>query len=150
VTGKHARIKPQDALCGADDLELKANPVPRLVPNATVLRASSGERRGAAHANAIRPLPSKLSEANRARYQLVSPALLRRLATVPGKPRLPGDREAQLKQDGPSWSFWITFPLATVATTMASLVDDRRDDFTVKNLSQSVAGYFDARFTRAE
>jgi hypothetical protein len=62
-----------------------------------------------------------------------------------------GDREAHLKQDdGPAWSFWITFPSATMATTMASLVDDRRDAFTVKNLSQSVAGYFDARFTRAE
>src|ERR1035438_6420655 len=57
-----------------------------------------------------------------------------------------GDREAHLKQDdGPAWSFWITFPSATMATTMASLVDDRRDAFTVKNLSQSVAGYFDAR-----
>ena len=29
-------------------------------------------------------------------------------------------------------------------TTMASLVDERRDAFTVKNLSHSVAGYFDA------
>jgi hypothetical protein len=61
-----------------------------------------------------------------------------------------GDREAHLKQDGPAWSFWITFPAAgEMKTTMASLADDRKDDFTVKNLSQSVAGYFDARFTRA-
>jgi hypothetical protein len=61
-----------------------------------------------------------------------------------------GDREAHLKQDGAAWSFWITFPAGEMKTTMASLVDERRDDFTVKNLSQSVAGYFDARFTRAE
>ncbi len=61
-----------------------------------------------------------------------------------------GDREAHLRQDGAAWSFWITFPAGEMKTTMASLVDERRDDFTVKNLSQSVAGYFDARFTRAE
>jgi hypothetical protein len=61
-----------------------------------------------------------------------------------------GDREAHLKQDGPAWSFWITFPAGEMKTTMASLVDDRKDAFTVTNLSQSVAGYFDVRFTRAE
>jgi hypothetical protein len=33
-----------------------------------------------------------------------------------------GDREAQLVDDG---SFWISFSSATMATTMASLVDDR-------------------------
>ena len=55
-------------------------------------------------------------------------------------------REAHLRDDG---SFWITFTSATVATTMASMFDDRRDAFTVRNLAQSVAGYFDARFTRA-
>jgi hypothetical protein len=59
-----------------------------------------------------------------------------------------GDREAQLRQDGPAWSFWITFPAGKMKTTMASLVDDRRDTFTVKNLALSVAGFFDARFTR--
>lgn len=56
-----------------------------------------------------------------------------------------GDREAHA-----AWSFWITFSAAGMATTMASLVDDRKDAFTVRNLSQSIAGYFDARFTRAE
>ena len=57
------------------------------------------------------------------------------------------DREAHLKDDG---SFWITFSSPSAATTMASMFDDRRDDFTVRNLAKSVAGYFDARFTRAE
>jgi hypothetical protein len=34
-----------------------------------------------------------------------------------------GDREAYLKQDGPAWSFWVTFPAGEMKTTMASLVD---------------------------
>jgi hypothetical protein len=36
-----------------------------------------------------------------------------------------------------------------IKTTMCSLVDDRRDEFTASNLAHSIAGYFDARFTRA-
>jgi hypothetical protein len=59
-----------------------------------------------------------------------------------------GDREAQLVDDG--GAFCIRFRAGDGATTMSGLVDrDRRDAFTVRNLSQSVAGYFDARFTRA-
>jgi hypothetical protein len=47
-------------------------------------------------------------------------------------------------------AFWIAFSSSTMATTMASLVDDRRDTFTVGNLARSIEGYFDARFTREE
>jgi hypothetical protein len=43
-----------------------------------------------------------------------------------------GGREAHLREDG---SFWITFSSATIATTMASTFDDRRDAFTVRNLA---------------
>jgi hypothetical protein len=57
-----------------------------------------------------------------------------------------GGREALLKQDGSSC--WVTFSAGAIATTMASLFDERRDDFTVQNLGHTVAGYFDARFTR--
>jgi hypothetical protein len=60
-----------------------------------------------------------------------------------------GEREAHLKIDGSSSACWITFTSATIATTMASLYDERRDDFTVNNLAHTIAGYFDARFTRA-
>jgi hypothetical protein len=56
-----------------------------------------------------------------------------------------GDREARLMDNG---GFWISFAGGETTVPMSSLVDDRRDAFTVKNLSQSVAGYFDARFTR--
>lgn len=56
-----------------------------------------------------------------------------------------GEREAHLRDDG---SFWISFASPTIATTMASMFDDRRDTFTVGNLAHSIAGYFDARFTR--
>jgi hypothetical protein len=56
-----------------------------------------------------------------------------------------GEREARLSMDGSSC--WITFASTTV-TTMASLFDDRRDDFTVNNLGRTIARYFDARFTR--
>ena len=56
-----------------------------------------------------------------------------------------GDREARLEAGA---SFWITFPAGEMKTTMASLVDDRRDSFTVSNLAHSIAGYFDSRFTR--
>jgi hypothetical protein len=38
-----------------------------------------------------------------------------------------GDREARLEAGG---SFWITFPAGEMKTTMASLVDDRRDSYT--------------------
>jgi hypothetical protein len=60
-----------------------------------------------------------------------------------------GDREARLSVDGSSSACWITFTSTTIATTMASLFDDPRDDFTVNNLAHTIAGYFDARFTRA-
>jgi hypothetical protein len=60
-----------------------------------------------------------------------------------------GDRAAMLANDG---SFWVTFTAddLNIKTTMCSLVDDRRDEFTAGNLAHSIAGYFDARFTRAE
>jgi hypothetical protein len=45
-----------------------------------------------------------------------------------------GDREARLEAGA---SFWITFPAGEMKTTMASLVDDRRDSFTVSNLAHS-------------
>jgi hypothetical protein len=61
-----------------------------------------------------------------------------------------GEREAHLTMDGSSSACWITFTSSNSATTMASLFDDRRDDFTVNNLAHTIAGYFDARFTRAE
>jgi hypothetical protein len=48
-----------------------------------------------------------------------------------------GDREAQLVDDG---SFWISFSSATMATTMASLVDDRRD--VHHRQPRAVAGHF--------
>jgi hypothetical protein len=57
-----------------------------------------------------------------------------------------GDREAHLREDA---SFWITFSAPSAASTMGSMFDDRRDAFTVGNLAHSIAGYFDARFTRA-
>jgi hypothetical protein len=61
-----------------------------------------------------------------------------------------GELEAHLVDDG-GGAFVISFDAGDGSTTMSSLVDrDRRDAFTVRNLSQSVAGYFDARFTRAE
>jgi hypothetical protein len=46
-----------------------------------------------------------------------------------------GDREARLEAGA---SFWITFPAGEMKTTMASLVDDRRDSFTVSNLAHSI------------
>jgi hypothetical protein len=56
--------------------------------------------------------------------------------------------EAHLEDDGSA--FVITFH-AGGAKTMSSLVDrDRRDAYTVRNLAHSVAGFFDARFTRSE
>jgi hypothetical protein len=59
------------------------------------------------------------------------------------------DREAQLVDDGPA--FVIRFRANDSAVTMSGLLDrDRRDAFTVGNLSHSIAGFFDARFTRAE
>jgi hypothetical protein len=57
--------------------------------------------------------------------------------------------EAHLEDDG--GAFVIRFRASDSAVTMSGLVDcDRRDAFTVRNLAQSVAGFFDARFTRAE
>jgi hypothetical protein len=58
-----------------------------------------------------------------------------------------GELEARLMDDG---GFWISFAGSETTVPMSSLVDDRRDAFTVRNLSQSVSGFFDARFTRAE
>ena len=59
-----------------------------------------------------------------------------------------GDREARLEDD--VGAFVITFRSADAVVPMSALVDrDRRDAFTVRNLSHSVAGFFDARFTRA-
>jgi hypothetical protein len=52
-----------------------------------------------------------------------------------------GEREAHLKMDGASSACWIMFTSSTAATTMASLFDDRRDDFTVDNLAHTIAGY---------
>jgi hypothetical protein len=47
-----------------------------------------------------------------------------------------GAREARLSVDGSSC--WIRFTASTAATTMASLFDDRRDDFTVNNLAHTI------------
>jgi hypothetical protein len=58
-----------------------------------------------------------------------------------------GDREAHLVDDG--GAFVISFRAGNTKTTMSSLVDRDRDAFTVQNLAHSVAGFFDARFTRA-
>jgi hypothetical protein len=59
-----------------------------------------------------------------------------------------GDLEAHLVDDG--GAFCISFR-AGDAKTMSSLVDrDRRDAHTTRALAHSVAGFFDARFTRAE
>ena len=46
--------------------------------------------------------------------------------------------------------FWISFAGGETKTTVASLVDDHCDSFTVGNLAESVAGFFDGRFTRCE
>jgi hypothetical protein len=58
------------------------------------------------------------------------------------------ERAALLANDGRT--FWVTFTASdlNVRTTMASLVDDRCDVFTVNKLAHSIAGYFDGRFTR--
>jgi len=45
--------------------------------------------------------------------------------------------------------YWIKFSAGSVALTMASMFDPRRDAFTVGNFAKSIAGYFDARFSRA-
>jgi hypothetical protein len=48
-----------------------------------------------------------------------------------------GDRAAMLANDG---SFWVTFTAddLNIKTTMCSLVDDRRDEFTAGNLAHSI------------
>jgi hypothetical protein len=57
--------------------------------------------------------------------------------------------EAHLVDDGSA--FVISFRAGDSSVTMSSLLDrDRRDAFTVSNLAHSVAGFFDARFTRTE
>jgi hypothetical protein len=59
-----------------------------------------------------------------------------------------GELEARLVDDG--GAFCISFR-AGDAKTMSSLVDrDRRDAHTTSTLAHSVAGFFDAKFTRAE
>jgi hypothetical protein len=60
-----------------------------------------------------------------------------------------GELEARLEDDG--GAFCISFRAGDSATTMSSLVDrDRRDAHTTSTLAHSVAGFFDAKFTRAE
>jgi hypothetical protein len=60
-----------------------------------------------------------------------------------------GELEARLVDDG--GAFCISFRAGDSAVTMSGLVDrDRRDAFTTSTLAHSVAGFFDARFTRAE
>ena len=49
-----------------------------------------------------------------------------------------GEREARLSMDGSSSACWTTFTSTTVATTMAPLFDDRRDDFAVMNLAHTI------------
>ena len=46
------------------------------------------------------------------------------------------EREARLTADGSSR--WIVFSSSTAATTMASLFDERRDDFAVINLAHTI------------
>jgi hypothetical protein len=59
-----------------------------------------------------------------------------------------GELEAHLVDD--DGAFVISFR-AGGAKTMSSLVDrDRRDTYTTSTLAHSVAGFFDAKFTRAE
>jgi hypothetical protein len=59
-----------------------------------------------------------------------------------------GDLEAHLVDD--VGAFCIRFRAGDSATTMSGLVDrDRRDAHTTSTLAHSVAGFFDARFTRA-
>ena len=59
-----------------------------------------------------------------------------------------GELEAQLVDDG--GAFCISFR-AGDAKTMSGLVDrDRRDAHTTSTLAHSIAGFFDAKFTRAE
>jgi hypothetical protein len=58
-----------------------------------------------------------------------------------------GDLEAQLLDDGSA--FVISFRAGDGGVTMSSLVDrDRRDAHTTSTLAHSVAGFFDAWFTR--
>jgi hypothetical protein len=59
-----------------------------------------------------------------------------------------GELEAHLVDNGSA--FVISFR-AGGAKTMSSLVDrDRRDAHTTSTLAHSIAGFFDAKFTRAE
>ena len=58
------------------------------------------------------------------------------------------DREAQLEDEG--GAFCIHFRAGDGAITMSGLVDrDRRDVHTTSTMAHSVAGFFDAKFTRA-
>jgi hypothetical protein len=59
-----------------------------------------------------------------------------------------GELEAHLVDDG--GAFVISFR-AGEAKTMSSLVDrDRRDAYTTSTMAHSIAGFFDAKFTRDE
>jgi len=49
-----------------------------------------------------------------------------------------GEREARLSMDASSSVCWFTFTSTTIATTMASLYDERRDGFTVNNLARTI------------
>ncbi len=57
-------------------------------------------------------------------------------------------REAHLRDEGAVYS--ITFVATSLGATMASLSDQRRDAFTIRNLAKSIAGYFDARHSLAD
>jgi hypothetical protein len=60
-----------------------------------------------------------------------------------------GELEARLVDDG--GAFCISFRAGDSATTMSGLVDrDRRDAYTTSTMAHSIAGFFDAKFTRAE
>lgn len=60
-----------------------------------------------------------------------------------------GDREARLVDDRDA--FCISFRAGDSLPSMSGLVDrDRRDAHTTSTMAHSIAGFFDAKFTRAE
>jgi hypothetical protein len=57
-----------------------------------------------------------------------------------------GQRTATLRDNGDD-TWWFSFgAIGAAAPTMASLFDSRHDDFTARNFSRTLAGYFDDRF----
>jgi hypothetical protein len=55
-------------------------------------------------------------------------------------------RTATLKDNGDD-TWWFSFgAIGATAPTMASLFDTRHDEFTARNFSRTLAGYFDDRF----